>query len=378
MNKKRFGVVSYNIHCNFTNYGSALQSWALCTVIDKLGKGKYESVLVDYCPDILKDKDPLNPMKNMWDKDSESHRQCELSLPAIRVNYEKFEDFYTNRFRRTEKVYTRENFEDIVSDENLDGFVCGADTIFCVDEFGIDDGYYSNYPCMKNGYSFSYAASFGDPHFTEETYALLNERLQNFNAISIRENLMLSYVQEHTDVPAQRVLDPTLLLSREDYDEIACERLIEKPYLLMYARRYNPKMEAYAEKYAEEHGLELIEISLRATNSEKHRMFYEAGVEEFLSLVKYADFVVTNSYHGMIASMLYETDFVVFSREQCDCKISELNEVTGLGGRILINGDEPLSDSIDFHAAFGRMEKLKQSSLKYLTTCLENSEPEEK
>ena len=62
---KQFGLVSYNIYCNFTNYGSALQSWALCRAIDKLSDGSWRSVLVDYCPDVLRDKDPLDPVKNM-------------------------------------------------------------------------------------------------------------------------------------------------------------------------------------------------------------------------------------------------------------------------------------------------------------------------
>ena len=49
---KKVGIVSYNIHCNFTNYGSALQSWALCRTIERLG---YKPVLMDFCPNVLKD-----------------------------------------------------------------------------------------------------------------------------------------------------------------------------------------------------------------------------------------------------------------------------------------------------------------------------------
>ena len=60
----------------FTNYGPALQLWALHTVIRKLGQGWYEPILVDYCPDILLDVAPLNPFKKMWDKDEESRRMC--------------------------------------------------------------------------------------------------------------------------------------------------------------------------------------------------------------------------------------------------------------------------------------------------------------
>lgn len=166
---KRLGIISYNIYGNFTNYGSALQSWALHQAVKSQG---HSPVLVDYCPDILADKDPLNPFANMWDQDEESRRMCELTLPAIRENFYKFDKFYHERFERTDKKYTSENFDEVVKDEKLNGFICGSDTIFCPDEFGFDDGYYANYECMKK-HSVAYAASFGDPHFTEETYKVL-------------------------------------------------------------------------------------------------------------------------------------------------------------------------------------------------------------
>lgn len=133
---KRFGTISYNIYCNFTNYGSALQTWALHQAIKKVGKEEFEPVLVDYCPDILADKDALNPFKNMWDKDEESRKMCELSLPAIKENYYKFDEFYHVRFNKTMEKYTSDNFNQVVQNENLDGFICGSDTIFCIDEFG--------------------------------------------------------------------------------------------------------------------------------------------------------------------------------------------------------------------------------------------------
>ena len=76
------------------------------------------------------------------------------------------------------------------------------------------------------------------------------------------------------------------MLTTEDYDTIAASRIITEKYLLLYARRYNKEMEAFAEKIARDNGWTIVEISLRSTNSAKgHKMFYEAGVEEFLSLV---------------------------------------------------------------------------------------------
>lgn len=236
---------------------------------------------------MLRDANPLDPFKKMWDKDTESRRLCELTTPAISENYYKFDKFYTERFNRSKTAYTSLNFCDCVANEGLNGFECGSDTIFCIDEFkGFDDGYYANYPCMRD-HSVAYAASFGDSHFSDADYRTLGDRLCNFRAIGLRENAMLGYVQSHVTVPVARVVDPTLLLSAEEYDKIAVDHEPRRPYLLLYTRRYNPRMEAFAIKYAREHGLKIVEISLRATNAELgHEMRYDAGVEEFFALVR--------------------------------------------------------------------------------------------
>lgn len=366
----KIGTVSYNIYCNFTNYGSALQTWALHQAVKKISKDEIVvPVLVDYCPEVLIDKNPLAPFSNMWDKDDESRKMCELSMPSIRENYKKFDEFYHVYFNRTKNKYTSVNFNDVVKEEEINGFICGSDTIFCIDEFdGFDDGYYANYDCMQ-GKSVSYAASFGDSHFTEESYVLLNKKLHNFKAIGLRENEMLPYVAQQVDVPVQRTLDPTLLLEREDYEFLVKDRLVEEKYLLLYARRYNAHMEAYAEKIASEKGWKIVEISLRASNAQKvnRQMYYEAGVEEFLSLMKYAEMVITNSFHGVIFATVYCKPFYVFTREQCNTKISELLKLFGLQDRLKITGfEENRVHDIDYNRVYERIAVEKEHSIDFL------------
>ena len=301
----------------------------------------------------------------MWDKDEESKRMVELTMPAIRENFAKFDHFYNNRFIRTTQKYTSENFHEI-GKESLDGFVCGSDTIFCIDEFnGFDDGYYANYPEMR-GRSVSYAASFGDSHFTDDTYRILNDRVQNFKALGVRESLMLPYLKRHTSVPIQRTIDPTLLLTANNYDVITSDKQINTPYLLLYARRYNPKMEQYAERIAVEKGLKIVEISLRAINADKgHVMRYDAGVEEFLSLIKYSSFVVTNSFHGLIFAVQYTRPMVVFTREQADSKINELLEIMNLKKNKFIDGSEDYHD-IDYEEVHNNINCARISSIEFL------------
>ncbi len=365
---KKSGIVSYNIYANFTNYGSALQSWALYTAIKKYGKS-IEPILVNYCPDILLDKDPLKPIKNMWDTDDESRKMCELSMPAIRVNYEKFMNFYNTKFTQTHNKYLSSNFNTITN-EDIDAFVCGSDTIFCIEEFGFDDGYYANYDIMKNNYTFSYAASFGDSTFDKSgELTKLFEKLNNFKALGLREDKFIDKIKNTIKISVQRVCNPTLLLTKEDYLPIKENKKYNDRYILLYARRYNKKMEEFADKLAKEKNLKVIEISLRAINSNKHIMNYEAGVEKFLSLVENAEYIVTNSYHGIIFSILFEKDFFGFSREQCDNKIYELLLKFGITDRLLINGNEKYK-SLNYENINDKISEFRKSSIEYLTNQL--------
>lgn len=378
----QIGTMSINMHVNFTNYGSALQTWALHRAIKHIGDSldvRLEPVLVDYCPDCLAGKNPLNPLDYMWDADEDSIRNCRLSLPAIQVNADKFDRFYNETMTVTKEGYTSGNFDQIVQKDGISAFVCGSDTIFCPDEFeGFERGYYADYPCMQKR-AVAYAPSFGDPSFGEGDLDVLEKRLNNFLAIGLREDMMLPFVESKVDFPVSRVVDPTLLFEASDYDEIA-DPVLETggEYLLLYSRRYDPAMEACAERLAADHGWKIVEISLRAENAAKHRMAYDAGVEEFLSLVKNAQFLVTNSFHGMIFAFQYKVPFFVFSREQANSKIKECLELLDLSDRsmstdMMFEGD-PLR--VDWDRSAKSLAPLRAASWvflsKELTVLVEN------
>lgn len=365
---RKFATVTYNYHCNYTNYGSALQTWALLRVLNSLAPGEVEAINLDYCPASHLDKDPLNPMKNTWDTDPESLRQLELTMPAIRENYVKFDRFYHEECNLSKGSYTSSNFDDSLAAEGLDGYVCGSDTIFCIREFdGFDDGYFANFPAMRNR-SISYAASFGDVDWTEDEIKTLKERLANFKALGVREGSAdFEWIQANVDVPVTRVLDPTLLLTGADYAPIVGKPQMDEPYVLLYSRRYNPAMEAYADRVAKRLGCKVVDISLRAANAERgHVMRYDAGVEEFLALTKEARYVVTNSFHGLIFAAQMHTPFSVFSREQADTKISQLLAWLGLSNRAMVSGDEDVPLEMNFNDMESRLAGLRESSLDHL------------
>ena len=122
----------------------------------------------------------------------------------------------------------------------------------------------------------------------------------------------------------------------------------------------------FADKLAEKYGWKIVDISLRAENASKHRMAYDAGVEEFLSLVKHSEYVVTNSFHSIIFATQFCRPFVAFSRDYGDSKIEELLSLFGLSDRLLVNGDEELTDTIDFDAVHERLVSFRVDSFNFL------------
>lgn len=367
---KRFGIVSYNMYCNFTNYGSALQMYANHRLLNSLSP-EVEGIVIDYCPDVLSDKNPLNPFQHMWDLDDEARKQCEMTLPAIEVNYKKFQNFFNKQYTLSSKKYVSKNFNESLKIEKLDGYLCGGDTIFDITEFkGFDDGFFANYECMKNSHSVAFGASFGDGLYDDKALLELKKRLSNFKAMGVRETTNIDFIKANANILIEKVLDPTLLFEQKDYECITEKRLIDEPYILLYSRRYSKEMECFADDLAKKLNCKVVEISLRASNKDRHIMFYEAGVEEFLSLIKYSEFCVTNSFHGAIFSAIFHKMFCIFSREGCNRKIDELLENLGLQNRKMITGKESLADTIDYEYMERKLEKLRASSRTFLKKAL--------
>lgn len=367
----KIGIVTYtSLHCNFTNYGTVLQSWAMQQTLRK--KEDVDPVLVNYCPMTMKDKDPLDPMKNMWDTNSEARKLCELSLPAIRENYQKIYDFYHKKMVVSDKEYDVENFDD-VQKEGINRFLIGSDSIFDIEEFGLDNVYFANTNLMR-GNSIAYAPSFQDSinSYKKEDLVALNQCLHNFKTFSLRENQLIPYVKGNVREDVEQVLDPTLLLNPEEYGVITADKQMNERYILYYSRRFNPIMESFVYKLARQNGLKVVEISLRANNANKAIMRYDAGVEEFLSLVRNAEYVVTNSYHCMIFAIQFAREFFVFAREHCERKIIELLQLVGLDERYLQTDAIPQVVAIDYAGVNSIIKSYRKASLDYLNKAVES------
>ena len=368
---KKYGIVSYNIHGNFTNYGSVLQSFAMQKAIERYFHKYAEAVVLDYWPKAIIGRDQLDPLKCITDASEEFKGMVKDSMPAIIENYNKIQKFIAEHYNLSRSAYDYRNFDRSKLDEQLDGYIVGSDAIWMTDFFGEDDGFWGNFDSMKTSNTLAYAASFGESVMTGEKLDFLIDRIGNFKAIGLRENRHFDFIKEHTSVDVERVVDPTLLLHVEDYASITDERLIQEPYILMYSRKYNRSMDEYADKMAEKYGYKVVEISLQSRNKDRHIMFYQAGIEEFLSLIKYSENVITNSLHASIFSILFHRPISFFQRENAGNKVKELFEQYNLQDMRVIPDAEPvIQRSQDYDMVDGLIESNRKRSLEFLKKAL--------
>ena len=367
----KVGVFTYlSLYCNFTNYGTVLQAWALQKALKKYFGEVIEPVLIDYCPKAMSSMNPLKPMDNMWDKDTVLRKQCEEILPDIEENYFKFKAFYHDQMQMTKENYDEENILNI-AEENISRFICGSDSIWDITEFGWDKCFFAQAENMRQrtiAYSPSFQDSF-DAFFIENT-DLLIRMFNSFLSIGLREKQSIRAMRQALSIPVEKTIDPTLLLDVDDYECITDDRIVKENYLLYYSRRYNQEMEKTVKRIAKERNLKVVEISIRTANKGEHELFYRAGIEEFLSLVKHADYVITNSYHCMIFAIHFEKEFLVFGREHCNNKIQDLLQVFALDDLFCYVDSPEIKQKISYTDVKARLYALRRNSLEFLGTSI--------
>lgn len=171
------------------------------------------------------------------------------------------------------------------------------------------------------------------------------------------------------------VLDPTLLLQSEDYDRIARKRLIAEPYVLLFSWNGASEAVAIAKAAAAKIGCKAYYIvpPPRAMPCGIKRKL-DVGPKEFLSLVKYASFVVTNSFHGTVFSTIYRKPFISAISGTVDARRASLMKQFGLEDHLMspVNIDFEKTLNTDFEKVEERLKPLREHSLRYLYNALKN------
>ena len=344
------------------NYGAVLQVYALKKYISSLG---YDVRVVNYhhhtIPDGFPKKRKINSIKPKKVIEFLHSQKDHL------IRWEKFNKFIKELTDDEEKVYTT---EEELEKLNFDYWICGSDQIWNTEITGkFNKGFFLDFE--TNGKKISYAVSMGIPELPKEYEEQFKKSINKLHNISVREETLKKYCEKFTDKEVTKTIDPTLLLGEDDYNELILENTINERYILIYALGPDERLTKIAQKISKEKHLKIIELN----DFKKRKYFCEqisnAGPHEFLTLIKNAEVIITNSFHGTIFSILFKKEFYTLTRLNRNSRMENILEIVDMKDR-LIDKIEDIENvqKQDYEKAMKNLEEEVEKSKNFLRMAL--------
>lgn len=324
------------------NYGCFMQNYALQQVLKRMG-----NYPVTY--DFVYPRSPvwmyiLSWMKTIlyWPIPGKKRKFAKFKPRTKRLSlWDSFVKEYLDVTERKE-FYSRK----LVQREKFDAVIVGSDQVWRPRYNWFFKDMFLDFIKDLSIKKIAYAASFGTDvwEFSKEQTELCLGLVKKFDAVSIRESSGVNLCEEHLKTRADWVLDPTLLLSKEDYFELCGNVPIEKNnYLVAYVLDMDENISFLCESLAKDRNLELKIVE--AENSAS------LSVQQWLAMFRDASYVVTDSFHGTVFSIIFGKEF------KC-----VYNETRGAAR----------FDSLLNLYNSGRLEEMRQFSLNWLKKALES------
>lgn len=285
------------------NYGAVLQTFALSKVVNSLG---VDCKVIDYRSEPLESSYKVFNFKR--DNPISAIAKGILKGRIILKKKKGFENFVAKNIPVTENPYSLSQLEKLNSE--YDFFITGSDQVWSPSCVGFDEAYFLTF--ADNSKKNSYAASIGCKKIPIEKTDAYVKRLKDYKNISVREQNAAELLRGvGIDLPMEKNIDPTLLLSSDKYAEIIAEPS-EKKYVLVFSVNMPVNLLNFAKKLGVEKGLEVIYINDKPIMRVKG-ITYKTGAspEQFLGYIKNAEYVVTNSFHGTAFSVIFHKKFFV-------------------------------------------------------------------
>lgn len=331
---KRISIITLH---NVRNYGSALQTLATQEVFERLG------CEVDFINFVREWEVSGKKQIDRWCEGFNPVKKLAYALaltPSLLRQNTVFRDFLRRRIHLQRKVYT--------TPEDFTRFPIRAD-IYCT---GSDQTWNSGWNKGIIGALFldfvpdgvkkiSYAASFGkeklDDWEKEETMRLLGR----YAAISVREASGVHICDDLGIHGATQVLDPTLQVDRDFWLSQIGKRKIKEPYVLIYQLNTNPEFDRYAREFARRKKMKLVRFCLRYDQVVRGgEPLVIPPVEEFACAIRYADYVITDSFHATAFSINMNTDFISVYPHDYGGRLESILRLTHLEHRHLKSYDD--------------------------------------
>lgn len=358
---KKVGIVTFH---HALSYGAVLQAYALQNFLFDLG---CDNEIVNYrCKFIENNTKLFNYKKGKSLKEYASAVYFHRNVTKNKKNSYLF----GKKFFKQSVPYTRENISK--SSDQYDMFIAGSDQVWSPTCVGCDPTYFLDF--AKPEQKYSYAASFGTNKIPDNRINDYKSMLKDFQSFSVREKSGQTLVNDLAGKDAIVNIDPTLLLEKERWDKIE-EKVIDEPYIFLFTVLKPKKLISYALNLAKEKGLKVYYLNKRHNIKDPNLEYLDPiTADKFIGLIKNAEYVCTNSFHGNSFSIIYNKNFVVetetTSKENIRSK--ELMQELGLENRILSQDHTP---NIDIDTDWGNVEKIlsekRKKSESYLRTIIE-------
>lgn len=345
----KVGILTYH---KTINYGAIYQTYALQKYLLISG---YDTEVIDYVNNTLKNRYDYNPFN------SSNFREFIKRILFFYNNYvnvRKFDIFMQKNISLSLVKYNENNISS--SSELYDKFIVGSDQVWNLDLSGNDYNYFLDFSKNKEKNN-SYAASFGAASIEKKDDNLIR-LLQNFNKISVREQDgidIVSNMLERKD--AKLVLDPVFLLSSEQWGEIIPRIVNKKKYIFVYQVALTPFLCEFARKLAAKTGYSIIHVTSSNRKMKGAKNIYTASPQKFLSYLKYSEYVVTSSFHGLALSIILKKQvfFDLDSKKQnFNSRITSLAKILKLEKQMIKEKfEENTFEAIDYENVYKQLEK---------------------
>ena len=288
-------------------------------------------------------------------------------------------DYIFSRFLKTYinltemKFYTSEQLKIISSD--YDVLVTGSDQVWNSQYNGeIDQVLFLAFANETNR-CISYAASFGMSDIPEKEKRETKSLLQRYNHISVREKDGIEILSK-IGFDSICVLDPTLVLDQNHWKKFAGKRRVKEKYLLLYALHgCNEGVLELVKDISKKINLKVVSMnygykSLRNQHFDQYIM--PKSPEDFVSLIGNADFVVTDSFHGMAFAINFHKNFIAVAPDKYDSRLRSIVSILGIEDRIYNNNMriEDALESTDYEDVEKKLQCEREKSLKYIEEAL--------
>lgn len=357
------GIVTFH---SAHNYGSVLQAYAMVITMRKMGT---DAELIDFRHPHTTDAYEWRlwtPYKNWrWNVKDFVLR----GILGIGKKREKvFRNFINHKLLKSERVNGRED----IDPTKYDVLVCGSDQIWNPVSTGENDPVYfldfGNTSCK-----ISYAASAGSSTFPKQEYDKYATMLHNLKSVGVREQFLQDYLKEEFGIASEVNPDPTLLLNASEWADIEDAYLnLPERYLLVYTLSKVEATLAFARKVGKKLELPVVQIcntrGLRGkAKDDVDFNIMDASPQQFLWLFHHASFIVTNTFHGNMFSVIFRKPFVHYDVNNNDTRISTLHEAIGLKRTRMIKDVESLQETeIHYDAIESMINAYAKKGIQYI------------